>query len=61
MFYHSRILLALLSLIGLFFGSCANIKNISGGPDDKTPPKILTEKSTQNFSKNFNSRKIILL
>ena len=60
MFYHSRILLALLSLIGLFFGSCANIKNISGGPDDKTPPKILTEKSTQNFSKNFNSRKIIL-
>jgi len=44
MFSYSRILLALFSIIALFFGSCANIKNISGGPDDKTPPKILTEK-----------------
>lgn len=60
MFSISRKLYYILYVSVLFGGSCANIKNISGGPDDKIPPKILIEKSTPNYSKNFNSKKIII-
>jgi len=44
----------------LWISSCANIKPISGGIDDRTAPKIIKEKSTPNYQINFASRKIIL-
>ncbi|MDQ3142501.1 MAG: Ig-like domain-containing protein [Bacteroidota bacterium] len=44
----------------LLMGSCANIKDISGGPTDKTSPKLVISKSSQNFVKQFNEKKITL-
>lgn len=52
-------LLTLFTLL-IWISSCANIKPITGGDDDHIPPKIILEKSTPNYQKNFTSRKIIL-
>lgn len=54
-----RHLLTLFTLL-IWISSCANIKPITGGDDDHIPPKIIKEKSTPNYQKNFASRKIIL-
>lgn len=43
-------------VLGLSFYCCANIGAISGGAEDKTPPKVLTEKSTPNMQTNFTDR-----
>ncbi len=40
--------------------SCASTGNPSGGPKDKTPPKILDENSTSNFQTNFTKQQIEL-
>lgn len=40
--------------------SCASTGNPSGGPKDKTPPKIVDEKSTDNLQTNFEKQRIEL-
>lgn len=40
--------------------SCASTGNPSGGPKDKTPPKILDEESTPNLQTNFTKQEIEL-
>jgi uncharacterized protein (DUF2141 family) len=43
----------------LFFTSCANIVNPSGGPKDTAPPNLVRA-SPDTFSTKFNSKEIIL-
>lgn len=43
-------------LLGLY--SCASTGNPSGGPKDKTPPKVIDEKSTPNLQTNFVKQEI---
>lgn len=52
---HILFIVILLCLYG-----CASTGNPSGGPRDKTPPKILEEKSTENLKTNFTKQKIEL-
>lgn len=40
--------------------SCANIRNISGGPEDRTPPVVDIKKSTPNHQTNFRPQEIRL-
>lgn len=40
--------------------ACANIRNITGGPEDRTPPVIDPKKSTPNHQTNFRPREIRL-
>ncbi|MBK8450523.1 MAG: Ig-like domain-containing protein [Saprospiraceae bacterium] len=47
-------------LVCLLSASCANIKGITGGPDDKTAPALRLDISSPNFQKNFKDRQIIL-
>ncbi|HEX5625734.1 MAG TPA: Ig-like domain-containing protein [Saprospiraceae bacterium] len=47
-------------IVVMLASSCANIKGISGGPEDKTPPGLDAAKSTPNYSRNFNGREIQL-
>ncbi len=54
----SKLYLAILSSVILFALSCANIKSIGGGPDDKRPAEIVWKKSNNNFQKNFSERSI---
>lgn len=49
----------LLFLLAIFSTSCANIQSISGGPEDKSPPRIIEENSSPNFQTHFQSREII--
>ncbi|MEO6190498.1 MAG: Ig-like domain-containing domain [Saprospiraceae bacterium] len=42
----------------LIFNSCANIRPIQGGPDDKKPPSIVESKSTPNRQLNFKPKKL---
>ncbi len=51
--YHIVVLAIFLSLC-----SCASTGNPSGGPKDKTPPKILDEQSTSNLQTNFTKQTI---
>lgn len=51
-------LLALVIMLCLY--GCASTGNPSGGPKDKTPPKILDEKSTDNLQTNFAKQRIEL-
>lgn len=53
------ILLSFITLISLTFFRCANMQRPTGGPKDSLPPKILNE-SPQNFSRNFDSKEIVL-
>lgn len=45
---------------GMCIFSCANIIAPTGGPDDKTPPRIDSAKTSPNFQTNFEKRPIIL-
>lgn len=47
-------------MILLCIYGCASTGNPSGGPKDKTPPKILDEKSTPNLQTNFTKQRIEL-
>ena len=49
-------LVAIATLLVIY--SCASTGNPSGGPRDKTPPKVLTEKSTPNQQTNFEKQEI---
>jgi len=48
------------SLSTLILLSCAKPVNPSGGPRDKTPPKLVKEKSTPNYQTNFNPKHLVL-
>ena len=45
------------TLLGL---ACASQGVISGGPEDKTPPKVVAEKSTPNYQTHFKEQQIEL-
>jgi len=49
----------LISAVLLVF-SCANIRDISGGPEDRTPPVVDIKKSTPNHQTNFRPQEIRL-
>lgn len=49
---------AVLLLLGL--SQCAQPGTLTGGPEDETPPKVVTEKSTPNLQTNFNPESIEL-
>lgn len=51
--------LLVLAILLCLYG-CASTGNPSGGPKDKTPPKILAEKSTDNLQTNFTKQRIEL-
>jgi len=40
--------------------SCARPANPNGGPEDETPPSLLTEESTANYQTRFTEREIVL-
>ncbi len=44
-----------------FLIGCASTGSPSGGPRDKTPPGVVEEKSSQNFSTNFTPEKLELV
>ncbi len=44
----------------LGFLSCASTGNPSGGPQDETPPRVLIEKSEDNFQTNYIPEKVDL-
>lgn len=51
----------ILAIICIILGlSCASQGVISGGPEDKTPPKVVEEKSSPNYQTNFSERIIEL-
>lgn len=45
-------------LIAFLLNSCANIKGISGGPEDKKAPGLVVAKSSPPQQKNFKERKL---
>ncbi len=45
-------------LVCFFLFSCANIKQIEGGPIDKKPPTLVPQKSTSQGILNFKEKKI---
>lgn len=44
----------------IFILSCAVTSNLGGGPPDKTPPVIIEERSSQNYSTRWSDRRITL-
>lgn len=49
---------SLLILIAILLNSCANIKGISGGPEDKKAPGLLIAKSSPAQQKNFKEHSL---
>jgi hypothetical protein len=47
-------------IISLLFSNCAQIAPLTGGERDKIAPKIVSDKSTPNFQKNFSKQPILL-
>ncbi|WP_231458589.1 MULTISPECIES: Ig-like domain-containing protein [unclassified Pedobacter] len=56
--YFNLINLMALAIISLSFG-CASPQPITGGPQDKTPPKVLSI-SPKNLTRNFSAKKIVI-
>ncbi|WP_316735617.1 Ig-like domain-containing protein [Pedobacter aquatilis] len=56
--YFNLINLIALAIIACFFG-CASPQPITGGPQDKTPPKVLSI-TPKNLTRNFNAKKIVI-
>lgn len=54
---------SILSLIlaALFIQGCASVTPIPGGPEDTSPPEVITEKSTPNFQLQFEKQPIKLV
>ncbi len=50
----------ILIFLCLFVISCANIQGINGGPEDKEPPRLVSEKSSPDFQLRFKDHEIIL-
>lgn len=46
-------------LLAVVFYACANVRTPKGGPDDKTPPAVLSH-SPENFSIQFQSKQIVM-
>lgn len=53
--------LLLTGLLAVTLYGCASTGSPSGGPRDKTPPALLVEKSSPNFSTNYSPKKIELV
>ena len=52
--------LYIIIIFGIILSSCAKPATPSGGPRDKTPPKLVEKKSTQNYQTNYYPKKIAL-
>ncbi len=52
--------LVILASFSILLASCARPANPNGGPEDDTPPRLVTEESTPNFQTRFSEREIVL-